>query len=158
MSDSPIAYHFTFGTYGNRLHGDERGTVDKRRNKYGDPIIGQNEHWHIYKQQLLKYQPILLTEEQRHFVQSNLPIICQRGDWAHHCSACQNNHIHIMLSTSKDIKAVRSWMKRWLGESLSDKYPLPQNQSWWAEGGSIKWIWDDFYLDAVHQYIIEQRA
>lgn len=157
MPDSPIAYHITFGTYGTRLHGDERGTIDIKRNKPGDPIIGQNEHWQQYENQILNHKPVTFNEEQRHFIQKSLPQICERGEWTHHCSACQDNHIHIMLSTSSDEKMVRKWLKRWLGELLSNKHPLPSQQSWWAEGGSIKWIWDDFYLDAVYQYVIKQR-
>ncbi|MCH8164939.1 MAG: hypothetical protein IH889_04955 [Planctomycetes bacterium] len=32
MSNGPLAYHITFGTYGTRLHGDPRGTVDRTLN------------------------------------------------------------------------------------------------------------------------------
>src|SRR5438876_2474643 len=39
----PLAYHITFGTYGMRLHGDARGTVDRRVNQPGDAIVGRCE-------------------------------------------------------------------------------------------------------------------
>jgi hypothetical protein len=45
MDARPLAYHITFGTYGTRLHGDERGTVDRAMNKPGDPIIGADSSW-----------------------------------------------------------------------------------------------------------------
>jgi hypothetical protein len=38
----PLAYHITFGTYGTRLHGDERGTVERAHNVYGEPIVGMD--------------------------------------------------------------------------------------------------------------------
>jgi hypothetical protein len=41
----PLAYHITFGTYGTRLHGDERGTVDRSMNHPGDPVIGAEPDW-----------------------------------------------------------------------------------------------------------------
>src|SRR5688572_26695020 len=34
-----LAYHITWGTYGMRLHGDPRGTVDRDHNALGSPII-----------------------------------------------------------------------------------------------------------------------
>jgi hypothetical protein len=45
MHPRPIAYHITFGTYGTRLHGDPRGTVDRSMNRPGDPIIGADRAW-----------------------------------------------------------------------------------------------------------------
>jgi hypothetical protein len=33
----PLAYHITWGTYGTRLHGDERGTVDRSANVLAIP-------------------------------------------------------------------------------------------------------------------------
>ena len=101
MTDSPLAYHITFGTCGTRLHGDER------------------------------------------------------GGWTYHIAACLNNHVHVMLSTSNEGKAVRKWLKRWLSEALNETWPdVPL---WWAKGGSVKWVWDDWYLDNLYQYIREQR-
>jgi hypothetical protein len=41
----PLAYHITFGTYGTRLHGDDRGTVDQAHNFYGDLIAEKDEDW-----------------------------------------------------------------------------------------------------------------
>src|SRR5438876_12296826 len=35
-----LAYHITWGTYGTRLHGDPRKTVDRQHNAYGEPILG----------------------------------------------------------------------------------------------------------------------
>jgi hypothetical protein len=48
-----IAYHITWGTYGTRLHGDPRGTVDREHNQRGSPILGFDEHrWEQEKQRL----------------------------------------------------------------------------------------------------------
>ena len=35
-----LAFHITWGTYGTRLHGDPRGTVDRNHNHFGDPVLG----------------------------------------------------------------------------------------------------------------------
>jgi len=87
-----------------------------------------------------------------------LPQICQRGKWEFHICACQPDHVHVLLTSPNDSKAIRKWLKRWLSEALSERWPLFGGDSWWAEGGSIKWIWKREYLEIAYDYIARQRA
>ncbi len=41
-SDFPLAYLITIRCYGTWLHGDERGSVDRKYNRYGTPRIAPN--------------------------------------------------------------------------------------------------------------------
>jgi len=156
--DVPLAYHITFGTYGTRLHGDPRGTVDRSHNRPGDPIIGADPIWWSRESASLRFQPVLLTSEQQEFAEVAIPGICARGGWTYIICSAGTDHVHTMLSTAAEGAAVRKWLKRWLGEALSDAWPLLPGQSWWAEGGSVKWIWTEGYLDNVYDYIRLQRA
>jgi hypothetical protein len=70
MPNAPIAYHITFGTYGCRLHGDPRGTVDRQHNRFLDPIIGEDSHREFENQERLRFAPITLTVEQRTFLEN----------------------------------------------------------------------------------------
>jgi len=158
MDDFPLAYHITFGTYGTRLHGDPRGTVDRRRNRPGDPIVGRNEAWQRMEASRLSHPPILLTVPQRVYAERAVISICQRGRWTYKEAACGPDHVHVLLSARRDGKAIRRWLKRWLGEALSARWPLRVGQSWWATGGSVKWIWDAGYLERVTQYVGSQRT
>lgn len=38
----PIAYLITFTTYGTWMHGDKRGSVDKRHNRYGSEFVSRD--------------------------------------------------------------------------------------------------------------------
>ena len=153
-----MGYHITFGTYGTRLHGDERGTVDRRRNRPGEPIVGRQEAWECLEANRLARPPIVLTAEQQEHAERTIPEICRRGGWAHRQSACGPDHVHVLLSAAADGRAIREWLKRWLGEAMSARWPLPQGQSWWAKSGSVKWVWDDAYLRRVAEYLRKQRA
>lgn len=158
MSDFPLAYHITFGTCGTRLHGDERGTVDRRQNRPGDPIIGRDPDWEALDRCLMRFAPIRLTHEQRVFAERTAVDVCKRGDWLLHNVAARPDHVHVCLSASRDGEAIRKWFKRWLGEALSEGWPLEKDQSWWSVGGSVKWVWDSFYLQNVYEYLREQRT
>ena len=72
----PLCYHITFGTYGTRLHGDSRGTVDRAENAFGAPIVGRDGEWQQDELSLLKFPPRLLTVDQRLAVQEVVPQVC----------------------------------------------------------------------------------
>ena len=154
----PMAYHITFGTYGTRLHGDARGTVDRRMNWPGEPIIGSDASWWGQERDRLRYPPVVLTGEQMGHAQASVPDICTRGGWQHHTCAAGPDHVHVVLTCEAEGERVRMWLKRWLGEALSRRWPLPNDATWWAEGGSVKWVWTEDYFDDVYRYVHGQRA
>ena len=118
-----LAYHITFSTYGTRLHGDERGTVDRTANRPGDAIVGRNEHWERIERARLNFPPVVLTHAERVFIESVIPSICLRGQWRHHASAAREDHVHALLTASAEGKAVRRWLKAWLGQALNKQFP-----------------------------------
>jgi REP element-mobilizing transposase RayT len=154
----PLAYHITFGTYGTRLHGDDRGTVDRSQNNFGDPIIGHDKDWNSHERRLLKFAPRELTFDQRAFIETAVPKICDRGGWQFLEVAAAPDHVHNMLTGNANGNTIRKWLKRWLGESLSEHWPLQPQELWWAECGSVKWVWTQDYFNRVRDYIRRQRT
>ncbi len=112
MPELPLAYHITVGTYGTRLHGDERGTVDRSHNRPGDPIIGLNEDWLRVERNRLKFDPIYLTDKQRTLIETQVPDICDRGGWVYHIAAAKPDHMHVLLSSPNDGEVIRKLLKR----------------------------------------------
>ena len=156
--DCPLAYHITFGTYGTRLHGDERGTIYRAMNEPGDPIIGRDEEWRRIEQHKLKFKPRVFTIQQMSDVEQLLPLICTHGGWMHHAGAAGPDHVHEVLTGNADGVDIRKWLKRWLGEELAKIYPLLPGETFWAECGSVKWIWTDEYFRRARDYVFDQRA
>jgi REP element-mobilizing transposase RayT len=154
----PLAYHITFGTYGTRPHGDERGTVDRAMNRPGDPIIGKDEAWERMELNKLRFPPRVFTHEQMVVVESLVEAVCARGGWTPHTWASGPDHVHAVLGASAEGDAVRKWFKRWLGQSLAARYPLRAGETFWADGGSVKWVWTDDYLARAVDYVRRQRA
>ncbi len=180
MSVHPLAYHITFGTYGTRLHGDPRGTVDRKANKLGDPIIGAEPDWERMERSTLRFPPVLLDPGSRSFIESVVPSLCDRGGWELHVCSAKPDHVHVLLTTSREAKPVRRWLKTWLSQALNERVgsepPEPpavradrdhrsrvdegedRRRPWWSKGGSIKWVWDEKYFDNVYNYITRQRT
>ena len=139
-------------------------------NRPGDPLVGRAEDWEVLERARLNFPPIRLTLREREAAEHLIPKVCVRGDWRYHIAAAAVDHVHVQLTAPplRDQKAVRKWLKRWLGQELLDRLPdgIPRGgaadepdagATWWAEGGSIKWVWAEDYYKAVYNYIVCQR-
>ena len=155
-----LAFHLTWGTYGTRLHGDPRNTVDRQYNQYGEPVLGFDEHRWERERSLLTYPPVYFDEPKMSAVESLLPEICQRGGWSHIAGAAGPDHVHEILYSPNDPKTIRRLLKRWLGQAMSEQFDLLEGATWWAECGSIRWIFeeDGKYLENAIGYVNRQRA
>jgi REP element-mobilizing transposase RayT len=154
----PLAFHITFGTYGTRLHGDDRGTVDRRFNQPGDPIIGSEPDWEFMELNKLRFPPRIFDLRQRQLVEQLIPDICVRGGWNLQARAAGKDHVHALLTAEADGDVIRKLLKRWLGQSLAVSLPLKPEQTFWAECGSVKWVWTPDYFERVKNYVLDQRA
>jgi REP element-mobilizing transposase RayT len=155
----PLAYHITFGTYGTRLHGDERGTVDRRANQPGEAIVGAEPEWEWLEYNKLRFPPREFDVSQRRLVEQLIPDICTHGGWRLHACAAGKDHVHTLLTAEADGDVIRKLLKRWLGQSLAAYIMLlDPEQTFWAECGSVKWVWTDEYFARVTKYICDQRA
>jgi len=153
-------WHITFGTYGTRLHGAGAPTVDKQHNQRHEPLLQRNPQRAASDRLRMKFAPRYLTSEQRMFVESQLPPICERGGWLYRVCATGPDHVHLLCDVKPEVhgEKVRRLVKRWLGQALSARWPLPQGATWWAEEGSNIAIGDERYLNNCFAYIFNQRA
>jgi REP element-mobilizing transposase RayT len=154
----PLAYHITWGTYGTRLHGDDRGIVLRDQNQFGEPIIGADSDLDRAESANLRFPPRFLTPEQRRFIESVYPEICTRGNWEPIVIAAAPDHVHTVLRGAADGQDIRKWLKRWMTQALSSRWTLHPGELWWAECGSVKWIWKPDYFDRVVNYVTRQKT
>jgi REP element-mobilizing transposase RayT len=153
-------WHITFGTYGTRLHGNPRPTVDRRHNQPGAPWIPPDASWEAAARRHMRFPPIRLTPEQCRFIQDTIPEICCRGGWHHRTNAAQPDHVHLLVDADPAIhgQKIRRLIKRWLTQALNARWTLDPDHPWWAEQGSNLAIHDEAYLHNAFAYIQNQRT
>jgi hypothetical protein len=153
-------WHITFGTYGTRLHGSFAPTVDKLHNERGTDFLRRNPTRVSSDRERMKFGPINFTHEQRVFVEVQLPLICERGGWHYRTCAAGRDHVHLLCDAAREIhgEKVRWLVKRWLGQEMSERSPINDGATWWAEGGSNIAIHEEKYLNNAFRYILDQRA
>jgi len=153
-------WHITFGTYGARLHGGSRPTVDKLHNRLGTPFLSTDAERLGTVRGRMNFSACRLTEEQRLFIEGEINSICKQGGWDYRICAAEVDHVHLLCDIVPEIhgEKVRRLVKRWLGQSLGRKWPLAKEERWWAVGGSNKAVKDSSYLNNVYRYILNQRS
>ena len=90
----PIAYLITFRCYGTWLHGDQRGTMDRRgHNVYGTPGIPHNEKLEKSDRTQLKYPAFLLTAIDRALVEQAIREVCLHREYILRAVNVRTNHV-----------------------------------------------------------------
>lgn len=159
LDPTRTTWHITFGTYGTRLHGGERPTVDKQHNQRGEAFVAVAPQRKQFERNRMKFPPRVLTSAQREFIEIQVPEICRRGGWSYRICAAATDHAHLLCDVAPQVhgEKVRRLVKRWLGQALSEPWPLGDGETWWAEEGSNIAIHVVHYLNNAFAYIARQR-
>jgi REP element-mobilizing transposase RayT len=157
--DIPLAYLITFRCYGTWFHGDERGSIDRRQNRYNAPYIGQNSNWHNYNVRHLKHAPVTLTDAQRTCVEQVICETCRFRNWELKAINVRTNHVHALVATGSlqpervlnALKANATRQLRQDGHWLHARTP-------WADGGSRRYIWTEPGIVRATEYVVNGQG
>jgi REP element-mobilizing transposase RayT len=149
MND-PVGYFLTWSTYGTWLPGDSRGWVEY---KHG---------WQPPRPILELEAAARMTEDacrlnllERSAVEDQIAETCAQKGWVLHAVNCRSNHNHVVVSASNvHPKRIRVTLKAWTTRRLKEDFDSDRLQ-WWAERGSIRWLWTEQDLEAAIRYVTE---
>jgi len=146
----PIAYFFTWVTYGTWLQGDRRGWIEYRRGwQMPDPQLEQ------LCTQLMTEDACRLSSTEQRIVEKQIAETCQHRGWILHEANCRSNHVHAVIY-AQDVppKKIRDDVKAWCSRRLNENSSQARDH-WWAERGSIRWVWNQEQLNRVILYVRE---
>ena len=152
LPSDPIAYFITWPTYGTWLPGSEKGWVEYR------------DGWKLPQPRLelecasrMAEDACWLNKTERTIVENQILETCQHRQWKLHAASCRTNHAHIVVSAYETPpKKIRTDIKAWCTRRLKEK-SNPNRERWWAERGSIRWIWNQRSLCKVVHYATESQ-
>src|SRR6266511_3837805 len=97
----PKGYLITFRCYGTWLHGDERGSVDRRwYNTYGSPMIKPDLEKADRKTNLMKSEIFVLGARSRKVVDNAIREVCTVRCYGLFALNVRTNHAHVVVSNS----------------------------------------------------------
>jgi REP element-mobilizing transposase RayT len=96
-----------------------------------------------------------LSEEQRMAVEEQIAETCRRRGWHLHAVNCRSNHVHVVVSAPDTRpKKIRTDLKAWATKRLKRQFDRGR-ENWWAERGSIRFLYDEESLEAAVLYVTE---
>ena len=143
----PIAFFITWPTYGTWLPGDSRGWVEYRHGwQLPQPAM------ELECRSRMKEDACILSRPQRRLVEAQVAETCEYRGWDIHAVNCRSNHMHIVVAAA-DVrpKKIRIDLKAWCTRRLKEQFD-PNRENWWAERGSIRYVWNTDSLENVVQY------
>ena len=147
----PIACFITIATYGTWLPGDQRGWIEFHNGwQLPDPVR------ELEAAAKMKENAKILSSLQRRIVEKQVVETCGYRKWICHAVNCRTNHMHAVVGAFETPpKKVRADLKAWCTRRLKEDALSKKSQNWWADRGSIRWVFDDEGLDQVVTYTLE---
>jgi REP element-mobilizing transposase RayT len=157
MTD-PIAYLITFRTYGTWLHGDDRGSVDRKHNVYGAPMLDPHVGRRRSARQRLRHSPVTLATVQREAVSQAIREVCDRREWTLHAVNVRSNHVHVVVSAPQRPEDVMLAFKAWSTRQLRRLGLRDEQTRVWSRHGSTRYIWKPGQLAEACRYVVESQG
>jgi REP element-mobilizing transposase RayT len=154
---SPKAYLLTVSTYGTRLHGDVRGTVDRDHNQYNAPFVPPDEKWVELRRDQLSEPPLKLNAEMRGKVDSAIRHHAEYRKWHLHAAHVRTNHFHVVVAALLPSDRMLAQFKAYATRALRESGVIGDRRNVWTEGGSKRRLYtDQAVIDACNYVMFAQ--
>lgn len=123
----PLAFFITFTTYGAWLHGRESGSVDRRHNTPGTPLLSANPDLEQARQDSLRQEPYLLDHARRHLVLRTIQEVAEHRLWKLWAVHVRTNHVHIVVTAPSNHTRPPNLRAESVSAGFSANHPRPEN-------------------------------
>ena len=155
----PLAYLITFRCYGTWLHGDERGSIDRRNyNRYGRPAMPANDRILANEKGELTSSPVSLNHAQRDVVESAIREVCEHRAYLLYAVNVRTNHVHSVVKAPCKPEHVMNSFKSYATRKLRETGLLCRNMKPWARHGSTPYLWTEEQVQRAIKYVVEGQG
>jgi REP element-mobilizing transposase RayT len=155
----PLAFLITFRCYGTWLHGDKRGSIDRRTfNRYGTPDMPRNTKLAEDEKLELRHAAITLDESQRVVVEDAIRAVCEHRKYDLFAVNVRTNHVHSVVTASCKPEHVMDAFKAYATRRLREAGLLDANIRPWARHGSTPYLWTEEAVKRAIVYVINGQG
>jgi REP element-mobilizing transposase RayT len=155
----PQAYLITFRCYGTWLHGEERGSVDRRKyHVYGTPDMPSNRKLCEDEQTELKRPAIVLNRAQRVVVERAIREVCRHREYFLLAVNARTNHVHSVVTAACKPEHVMNGFKAYATRQLREAGLLDQDIKPWARHGSTPYLWTEEQVRRAIDYVVNGQG
>jgi REP element-mobilizing transposase RayT len=141
------------------LHGDERGSVDPKHNKFGTPRINANPNLQKVMRSQCAESAFILNKSQRETVLQSIINTAQFFKWNLIGAHIRSNHVHVIVQSTISKEKTMAKLKAYATQELKKQHAGLQNRNnFWVEHGSTENIWIPEELFPAFYYVVEQQG
>lgn len=154
----PLAYLLTFTTYGTRLHGDVRGSVNRKNNQRGTLLLHENKQIQNWQRRILRDEALILDSASRKTVHRMIEGVVRHNGWDLRALNVRTNHVHAVIAGDTTPEFIMNSLKAWATRGLKENGLLRENGTYWTRHGSTEYLWTAEALEAACRYVIERQG
>jgi REP element-mobilizing transposase RayT len=153
-NEFPLAYLITFRCYGTWVHGDTRGSMDRKQNVYGTAKLAANAHLERSDSSQRKHPPIVLDAGQRKVVEGAVKRVCEHRKYLLRAINVRTNHAHSVVSAMQKPEPLLDAFKSYSTRALRRAGLLSPAVKPWARHGSTIYLWKERDVAKAIEYVM----
>ena len=157
-NEFPLAYLISFRTYGTWLHGDERGSVNRKQNNYGTPHIAPNPRLQKAERKLLKHPPVTLDGYQRPVVEKAIREVCEHRGYKLLAINVRTNHVHTVVSAQIKPEPILQAFQAYATRKPREAGLLARDVKPWSRHGSTPYLWKEKHVERAIDYVLNGQG
>ncbi|MCI0624979.1 MAG: transposase [Acidobacteria bacterium] len=155
ITRAPLAYLITIRCYGTWLHGDLRGSMDrKEHHQHGGPKIEPNKKLGEAEEAELKHPPFVMTDAQRAIMENAIREVCDHRGYRLLAVNARTNHVHSVVAARGRPEAVMNALKAYATRRLREAGLLPNGVRPWSRHGSNPYLWTSEQITRAVDYVL----
>ena len=154
----PLAYFLTFTTYATRLHGDERGSVERRRDGTGIRELGPDPNRIAEEALATKSSAVSFDEPRLRVIAATIEEVGRFKGWTIHALNVRSNHVHAVVSGEAKPEVMMTAFKSWATRRLREAGLAKPDEKLWTRHGSTRYLWDNDSVVAAGRYTLEGQG
>jgi REP element-mobilizing transposase RayT len=153
-----VSYLITFSTYGSRLHGDARGSVDPKHNQPGTPVIENRPGLERFERAAMTQPPYLLDDQRREIVLDAIIRVCAFREWQLFAVHARSNHVHVVVNADRLPEAVARDFKEYSSRALNRAGLDPPERKRWTRHSSMRFLPNPEVCERAIRYVATNQG
>jgi REP element-mobilizing transposase RayT len=154
----PIAFFFTVTTYGTWLHGDKRGSVNRKGKSLATHYLGPNEKLESIRRAQMIQEALILDAAMRGCVQRAIESFCEFKLWKVLALNVRTNHFHLMTPCHERSEKMLQAIKAAATRALREVNLVGLDRRVWTSGGSARKCFTEEDVASVKEYVVNGQG
>ena len=158
LDQGPAGYFITFTCYGTRLHGDDRGSVDRGHALPGTPFVRPDPDRVNRETERMTQPAMSLGAIHRNIVERTIIEVCAFREWDLKALNVRTNHVHAVVDAGVKPERVMNDFKVWSTRRMREAGSIDRGRNVWSRHGSTIYLWTGRDLEGACAYVLDGQG